>query len=310
MKNFFRQSSFSVLTLLVAVIFSFTVSGQEKRLSPALKSLVESERAFAKLCGEKGIRESFLTYFADDCISFAPDPGNAKERLRKRPPLTGPSPVTLNWGPIFADISQSGDFGYTTGPTSWVDNTPQKRPPFYGYYFSIWKKQSDGSWKVALDVGTEMPGPQAWTNQLVFKAAKQGTVKVPKGDISIENEISGLIRHDKEFLTASTSDGLVKAYLRYMYDETRLHRDRVFPLTNRDSIRVYFAKAKMTMTWEPTKADVAKSADLGYTMGSYEIKGEANKGEKGYYVRVWKRDGNGDWKIVFDTTHPVPPEPK
>lgn len=310
MKKVFWQSSFSIIILLVAVLFAMTVSGQEKEVSPVVKSLADSERAFAKLCVEKGIRESFLTYFADDCITFAPGPGNAKERLLKRPPLTGPSPVTLNWGPIVADVSKSGDFGYTTGPSAMIDNTPQKRPPYYGYYFSIWKKQSDGNWKVALDLGTEVPGPHEVAEPLPFHAAKQGTVKVPAGKINVANELSGLMKNDKEFLRAATSDGLAKTYLRYMSDEARLHREKMFPLTNRDSIRAYFSKTTMEMTWEPTKADVAQSADLGYTMGSYEINKEDNKGEKGHYVRVWKRNEKGDWRIVLDTAYPMPPASK
>jgi hypothetical protein len=33
--------------------------------------------------------------------------------------------------------------------------------------------------------------------------------------------------------------------------------------------------------------------------------------EKGYYVRVWKRHGARDrWKLVLDTTHPLPPAEK
>lgn len=308
MKQFFWQLSFCVPALLFTVLFSFTVSGQEKGVSSALKSLVDAERAFAKLCVEKGIRESFLTFFADDGISFAPDPGNAKERLRKRSPLTGPSPITLNWEPIVADISQSQDFGYTTGPFTLVDNTPSKKPAQHGYYFSVWKQQSNGNWKVALDVGIATPVPQQGAKPMVFRSAKQSAVKLPRGNVNLENELSKLLKKDVEFLNASTLDGLAKAYLRYMSDETRLHRDGLFPLTNRDSIRAYFTNA--TMTWEPRQADVATSADLGYTMGSYEVKGADSQAEKGYYVRVWKRDDKGDWKIVLDATHPIPPDTK
>lgn len=35
---------------------------------------------------------------------------------------------------------------------------------------------------------------------------------------------------------------------------------------------------------------------------------ETNKTEKGYYVRVWKRDRRGIWKIVLDTHSPLPPD--
>lgn len=61
----------------------------------------------------------------------------------------------------------------------------------------------------------------------------------------------------------------------------------------------------------PLKSDVALSNDLGYTYGSYELKGTgdavaaSSASEKGYYVRVWKRDRAGRWKIALDTTHPL-----
>lgn len=64
-------------------------------------------------------------------------------------------------------------------------------------------------------------------------------------------------------------------------------------------------------------ADVARSNDLGYTYGRYELRGEGGGGaggtqttaaaEKGYYVRVWKRArAGGRWKIALDTAHPLP----
>lgn len=32
--------------------------------------------------------------------------------------------------------------------------------------------------------------------------------------------------------------------------------------------------------------------------------------EKGYYVRVWKRDGKGNWKIAMDVANALFPEPR
>jgi ketosteroid isomerase-like protein len=68
------------------------------------------------------------------------------------------------------------------------------------------------------------------------------------------------------------------------------------------------------LKWEPIASDVSQSGDLGYTYGSYELKhtamNEVRPPEKGYYVRVWKRDAKGKWKLVFDTTSPIPDEKK
>ncbi len=53
-------------------------------------------------------------------------------------------------------------------------------------------------------------------------------------------------------------------------------------------------------TWEPLYADVAKSGELGYTYGTYQIITVENS-EKGTYVSIWKKDSNGKWKFVLDS---------
>src|SRR5437763_16613391 len=143
---------FLLPTALVLLVLP-SARSQEQKLPPALASLVEAERAFAPLSVAKGVRESFLTYFADDGINFQPHPTNTKEALRKRPAPATPPPVTLDWYPVYADASHAGDLGYTTGPYTFTDHSQQSRPTPYGYYFSVWQKQADGCWKVAVDSG-------------------------------------------------------------------------------------------------------------------------------------------------------------
>jgi ketosteroid isomerase-like protein len=102
----------------------------------------------------------------------------------------------------------------------------------------------------------------------------------------------------------------MRAFLDFMSESARLHRNGMFPLTGKDAIRNYFAGKAIRLDWKPVKADVASSDDLGYTYGSYELREEGTSAvtEKGYYVRVWKRSKDGKWKVVLDTTNPVPPE--
>jgi ketosteroid isomerase-like protein len=63
---------------------------------------------------------------------------------------------------VKADISSSGDLGYTFG--NWqifVKGGPtSKDTTIYGNYISIWKKQADGSWKYELDGGNVTPKPE------------------------------------------------------------------------------------------------------------------------------------------------------
>ena len=63
---------------------------------------------------------------------------------------------TISWKPVNAEIAQSGDLGYTWG--NWKFST--KDTTYYGNYFTAWKKQKDGTWKVTLDGGNNTPKPE------------------------------------------------------------------------------------------------------------------------------------------------------
>jgi ketosteroid isomerase-like protein len=296
--------------VLALLVFSPTAFTQKENLPPSLASLVAAERAFARTSVEKGVRDSFYEFFAEDGINFQPHPTNTREAIRKRPaPATRP-PITLNWEPVFADVSRAGDLGYTTGPYSVTDQSPEHRPTRHGYYFSIWKKQADGNWKVVVDAGVQTPAPVS-AQPVSFHPARMSEFKQKSAHLNLEAERAALINLEREFLKMSQADDVIKTFLGFLSDDARVHRNDMFPLTGKDSIRAFFAGKRMTLTWEPIKADVSQSNDLGYTYGSYELKeGSAATLEKGYFVRVWKRNKDGKWKIALDTTNPLPPEQK
>ena len=60
----------------------------------------------------------------------------------------------------------------------------------------------------------------------------------------------------------------------------------------------------VSITWEPTKIDVARSGDLAYLNGWYKMSAKDAKGnaieEKGKMVEVWKKQADGKWKCVSD----------
>ncbi len=291
--------------LLTWTIFLSVGVGQEEKLSPDMGSLVEAERAFARTSVEKGIRESFIMFFADDGINFQPHPVKTKETLLKQPaPATRP-PIVLDWQPVYADISRAGDLGYTTGPYSLTDHSPQNRPPRYGTYFSIWKKQADRTWKVVVDAGIKTPDHSG--QAVTFKAASQSPSRRGTSKINLQIERAALMNLDREFLRASQSREVSAAFLDYLGGEPRLHRDGRFPLIGRDSIQAFLSANKMEFTWEPIQSDIAQSGDLGYSYGSYDLTYSDTKvTEKGYYVRIWKRDAKGKWKLELDTLSPIP----
>jgi ketosteroid isomerase-like protein len=67
----------------------------------------------------------------------------------------------------------------------------------------------------------------------------------------------------------------------------------------------------ISLRWQPISAEISKSGDLGYTVGSYTItqkdeKGSAIKGS-GKYLTVWRLQKDGSWKVEFDTGVPDTP---
>lgn len=58
------------------------------------------------------------------------------------------------------------------------------------------------------------------------------------------------------------------------------------------------------LSWQATKVEVARSGDLGYEVGTYELTLNDAKGKPGTtpgkYVVVWKKQADGSWKIVAD----------
>lgn len=295
--------------LLALLLVPTSVRAQGSSGSPDLLALADAERAFARTSVAKGVRASFLEYFAANCISFAPEPGNARARLLARP-APNPLPATvLDWRPIYADISQAGDMGYTTGPSTFVDHRPNPRPNYYGFYFSVWKKQADGSWKVVLDIGTETPVASAVPAQ-EFRPAPTITLK-PKSNYNPADGWAELIKLEAEFSQLSYSKGIKEAYFKYRAADLRLHRDGHFPITGAELENSYLWAKPAFAVSAPIFAEVAKSGDLGYVYGSYQISDTAGKAaqkptERGFYTRVWRRDASGKWKLAADITSVVP----
>lgn len=290
---------------LMLVLVGSGIAQKDTRMSPSLSSLVEAERAFARTSVEKGVRASFIEFFADDGIGFQPEPTRIRETyLKLGIPATRP-PVTLDWQPVYADVALAGDLGYTTGPYTFTDQSSEKKSARYGYYFSVWKKQTGGAWKVALDCGISTPDHS--NQKLVFTAARETKRKTTSRKVNLEAERNALMEMDRAFLNVLGSIGIAGAFLEYLDETARVHRNNMFPVTNKKALGLVLSRTD-ALSWKPISSDVSLSGDLGYTYGSYELKYRDGDREAGYYVRVWKRNARGQWKVVLDTQSPVPPE--
>ena len=65
------------------------------------------------------------------------------------------------------------------------------------------------------------------------------------------------------------------------------------------------ASPGLVISWKATKVEVAKSGDLGFVSGTYELTMNDATGkpatDKGKYVEVWEKKADGKWKCGTDT---------
>lgn len=96
----------------------------------------------------------------------------------------------------------------------------------------------------------------------------------------------------------------------------------VFPpnaklLATKQEIRAWIselmANEGFEVSWEPTKVVASSGGDLGYSVGTYELTVNDDKGEPvtdiGKYVTVWEKQSDGSWKVAADSFNSdLPPQ--
>jgi ketosteroid isomerase-like protein len=265
-------------------------------LPPAQQELFDTERAFVRMAAEKGFRDSFYAYFADDGIAFNPHPFRVRVALAGQP--STPPPMGADWAPVYGDISAAGDLGWNTGPLLYPGR--DGKPDRHGMFFSVWKRQADGSFKVVLDVGSDTPQAVVPLDEPPHSSWRAADLPV---QVNVAAEKEGLLAIEHAFVATSAAESLGRAYGSRLADEARIHRPGVMPVVGRVALNEWANAQAAKYRSETLFADVAKSGDLGYSWGSYERLGESP--DAGYYSRVWKKT-RGEWRIVMDTVSPVP----
>jgi len=148
------------VALPLLLLFAATSVATKQKSAKGSDLLFQLEASFAADVAKHG-HDAFLTYFAEDGVEIVDGGGiDTKDAMRKQPPW--PEGTTLTWTPVKAEMSASGDLGYTYGNYVYTaKNKDGKLVANYGKYTSIWKKQKDGQWKVVVDMGNSSPDPKS-----------------------------------------------------------------------------------------------------------------------------------------------------
>ncbi len=62
------------------------------------------------------------------------------------------------------------------------------------------------------------------------------------------------------------------------------------------------------LTWTPEGGELAPAGDMGFTWGHYEGRAKNSAVTRGRYMTVWKKESDGTWKVVLDTSNEDAPD--
>ncbi len=284
------------LSLVAAVAAAATAACAHVPAAPDPAPIVAAERAFAAETGRIGVDRGFLNHSAPDAIMINSGVSRTHDALNRDAPVAPPQP-SLFWFPIWAGIARSGDLGFTSGPVEFGGRRG-------GTYFTIWRRQPDGSWKWVYDGGlgassANDPGPDS--QPLYLPPARVGAASAEAAMAEV--------RAAEAALAAQAGSDQQAAHLFYYAPAGRLHVAGHPPARTPEAVRSLLAAYPPILRFAPPLGGGASAGgDLVWTYG--RVTGEGGARLDGHFVHVWQKQAPG-WRLVFSQilTGERPPSP-
>jgi len=302
MKNLSNKKilTFIFLNSIILNIFLFSACKSKIDIEQEQEALLQTDMEFAQTSEEKGAAEAFYQYLTDDALQL---PNNAEPvvgRDKIRESMQKAPEVLLTWKPQKAEVAQSSDLGYTWGTYEAKSHSPNGEENIrYGKYLNIWKKQADGKWKVAVDMGNSSPPPENASNQELF----QSTLKRGNNNMTdqINSRVTGI---GGIFFKAQDPKKLIKWYHEHLGIEPEGDWGAIFEWREvanpeRKGYTVWSPMSKDTSYFDPSKSSfminyrVAKLRKLIEQLRNEGIEvSEPEKHRQGLFAWIMDPEGN------------------
>lgn len=141
-----------ILFALAALLLTACI--QKIDIAEEKASILQTERAFEKMAVDSGIAYAFNAFAADSAVILRGNDSviHTKKGIYNFYTQNGSDSASVNWTADFVDVSDDGTLGYTYGKyllkVRQAYNTTKE---YKGTFHTVWKKQTDGSWKYVWD---------------------------------------------------------------------------------------------------------------------------------------------------------------
>ena len=127
----------------------------------------------------------------------------------------------------------------------------------------------------------------------------------PPPQVDIEAEKAALVEADKAMSDAVPD---VDAILSFVTDDSVMMPGAAPTISGREALRAGWTELVsapgFALSWTPTEAVVARSGEVGYTVGTFDWRYNNEEGAAvvtiGKYVAIWEKQANGEWKLAVD----------
>jgi uncharacterized protein (TIGR02246 family) len=138
---------------------------------------------------------------------------------------------------------------------------------------------------------------------VILLTAGCGESKPPDTRAADEKAIRDLDAQWSKAAAAGDVDGTVS----YYSDDASLLAPNAPIASDRQSIHASWASLlgpDTSLSWQANKVEVARSSDLAYLVGTYQLTTKDAHGnavaDNGKFVEVWKKQADNKWKVVAD----------
>lgn len=164
MKQYYRRAVLAALCGLTVL----TLGCDRQQTSPDTAddgaAIREADIAWSKAMTAKQL-DATVSYYAEEGSIFPPNAPTSSGKNAIRTvwaQFFGMPGFSVTCHPTKVEVARSGDIGYTQGPYDLAFHDAEGNPvKDHGKYLAVWKKQSDGAWKVVADIfNSDLPPAQ------------------------------------------------------------------------------------------------------------------------------------------------------
>lgn len=283
-----------MLRIFLITLYTFVFSAMsyaQQDLSEQVNELISAEYNMSVLAKNRGLLAAYKTYSDEYTTFFVPAPINAFSYLDGKPKL----PDVMTWKPIYAKVSKSNEWGFTTGPIDWQSVGYSKK---FGEYLCLWKRDRKGVWKIAYRAISEHGKPRGDVNT-IFESPTNNKFRKLRSKARIKQREDIIFSTDQLFSTILKADNLT-AFNEFLSADARIYIPSYNPIVGLKNIKSLLNKQEITIESSSVeKVDRTYSGELAYSSGEAIIR-KGNEQINCHYIRIWEVQADAKWKVVVD----------